>query len=90
MFAQLKGVKILIELHHLRKLYRNVVNNSMIIQGRKKKLFGWQAIYLAQKAKQLPLCSKHYKMLHSNTLKKSDICESFLVNTKKLVGNFLL
>lgn len=71
-----------IELHHVRKLYRDVVNNTTIVQGRKKKQFGWQAIYSAQQAKQLPLCSKHHKMLHSNTLKKSDLCESFLVNTK--------
>lgn len=71
-----------IELHHLRNLYRDVSNNITIIQGRKKKLYGWQAIYSAQKAKQLPLCSKHHKMLHSNKLKISDICESFLVNIK--------
>ena len=71
-----------IELHHLRNLYRDVSNNITIIQGSKKKLYGWQAIYSSQKAKQLPLCSEHHKMLHFNKLRKSDIDESFLVNTK--------
>jgi hypothetical protein len=30
----------------------------------------WEAIFSAQKAKQLPLCKEHHKMLHANKLNK--------------------
>jgi group II intron reverse transcriptase/maturase len=71
-----------IQMHHVRYLYRDVSKNVTITQGRKKKLKGWEAISSSQKAKQLPLCDEHHRLIHKNKLNKDMIDESFLINTK--------
>jgi group II intron reverse transcriptase/maturase len=69
-----------IEIHHVRNLHRSISGNTIIIQGQKKKLKGWEATFSAQKAKQLPLCSEHHKMLHANKLNKNTIDKNYLIN----------
>ena len=71
-----------IQIHHVRNLYRDVLEGIVTIQGRKKKLKDWKAILSAQKAKQLPLCSKHHKLLHDNKLNKDMIDNSYLIINK--------
>lgn len=69
-----------IEIHHVRYLRRSTSGNTIIIQGQKKKLKGWEAISSAQKAKQLPLCTEHHKMIHANKLNKNMINKNYLIN----------
>ena len=69
-----------IQIHHVRDLYRSDLQNVTVIQGRKKKLKGWMAISAAQKAKQLPLCVDHHRLLHDNKLDKKMIDECYLIN----------
>jgi hypothetical protein len=69
-----------IEIHHVRNLHRSISGNTIIIQGQKKKLKGWEATFSAQKAKQLPLCSEHHKMLHANKLNKNTKDKNYLIN----------
>jgi|JI81AbrownRNA_FD_contig_111_571853_length_2406_multi_4_loop_1 hypothetical protein len=37
-------------------------------------------MFSAQKAKQLPLCKEHHKMLHANKLNKNTIDKNYLIN----------
>ena len=63
-----------IEVHHMRKLYRNVdKNNRAIIKNKSKKLSGLRAIESALNRKQMPFCRKHHLDWHNGNLSKSDI-----------------
>jgi hypothetical protein len=67
-----------IEVHHVRKLYRNVdKNNQIIIKGRGKTLRGTKAIGSGLNRKQIPLCSKHHKDWHQGILNKSHFKEKW-------------
>lgn len=69
-----------IQVHHVRHLQRDSLDGSMILQGRRKKLQGWKAMFSTQKAKQLPLCSKHHKMLYDEKLNKDQIDKTYMIN----------
>lgn len=49
-----------IEVHHVRKLFRNTYNGITVVKGKGVKLKGIQAIESALKRKQVPLCNKHH------------------------------
>ena len=67
-----------IEVHHIRKLHRNIdKNNQIIIKGRAKTLRGTKAIDSGLNRKQIPLCSKHHKNWHSGLLNKSHLKEEW-------------
>ena len=68
-----------VQIHHIRHLQRNGSQNVTILQGRKKKLKSWEAIYAAQKVKQLPLCGKHHNLLHQGKLDIDLIDKSYLI-----------
>lgn len=76
------GNKDNIQIHHTRYLQRNISQNFTIVQGRRKKLKGWEAMFAAQKAKQLPLCAKHHKLIHENKISLDLIDERYLINNK--------
>ena len=68
-----------IELHYVHSLKKSFTGNTIIVKGRVKKLKGWSAISAAQKAKQLPFCSEHYKLLHKGLISKQQI-DDFYIN----------
>jgi hypothetical protein len=60
-----------IEIHHVKRLHREIDENGMvIIKGRSKKLRGWKAVEAGLKRKQVPLCRKHHKELHQNKINR--------------------
>ena len=69
-----------IEIHHVRYLKRKNSQNISILQGQKKKLKGWEALSAGQKAKQLPLCRKHHKLLHQGEINRDLIDEFYMIN----------
>lgn len=67
-----------IEVHHVRKLYRNVdKTGKIVIQGKAKKLSSRLAIESTLKRKQIPLCPKHHKDWHNGILSKTDLDEQW-------------
>jgi group II intron reverse transcriptase/maturase len=57
------------EIHHMKQLYRNIDNKSIIIsKGKAKKLRGALAYESALKRKQIPLCSYHHKAWHNKKI----------------------
>ena len=68
-----------IEVHHMRKLHRNVdKNNRAIIKNKSKKLSGLRAIESALNRKQIPFCSKHHDDWHNGNLSKYDLKDEWL------------
>jgi hypothetical protein len=63
-----------IEIHHVKRLHREIDENGMvIIKGRGKKLRGWRAIEAGLKRKQVPLCRKHHTELHKGIINIDDL-----------------
>ena len=69
-----------IEIHHVRHLKRKDSQNFITLQGQKKRLKGWEALSAGQKAKQLPLCRKHHKLLHQGKISIDLIDESYMIS----------
>lgn len=68
-----------IEVHHIRKLFRNVDRSGkVVVQGRAKKLSGRLAMESSLKRKQIPLCPKHHKDWHEEIISKTDLDEQWL------------
>lgn len=62
------------EIHHIKQLYRNIHDKSIIIsKGKAKKLKGALAYESALKRKQIPLCSKHHRAWHDKKIGLNDI-----------------
>lgn len=69
-----------IEIHHVRNLHRADSNKVVVIEGKRKKLKGWEALLSAQRAKQLPLCSEHHKLIHTNNFDNWVFDPDFFLN----------
>jgi hypothetical protein len=68
-----------IEVHHIRKLYRNVdKNNRVIVKNKSRKISGLRAIESSLKRKQIPLCPKHHRDWHNGNLSKSDLKDEWV------------
>lgn len=68
-----------IEVHHVRKLFRNIDRTGkIIIQGRVKKLSGQLATESALKKKQIPLCFRHHKDWHNGIISNTDLDEPWV------------
>jgi group II intron reverse transcriptase/maturase len=68
-----------IEVHHIRKLFRNVDRSGrVIIQGKANKLSGRLAMESSLKRKQIPLCPRHHKDWHKEIISKIDLNEQWL------------
>lgn len=62
------------EIHHIKQLYRNMDDKSIIIsKGKAKKLKGALAYESAFKRKQIPLCSYHHRAWHDKKIGLNDI-----------------
>ena len=65
-----------IEVHHVRKLFRNIdKTGNVVVQGKVKKLSGRIAIESALKRKQIPFCPKHHKDWHREIISNIDLKE---------------
>ena len=65
-----------IEVHHVRKLFRNVdQTGKVVIQGKVKKLSNRLGAESALKRKQIPLCPKHHKDWHKGIISNIDLEE---------------
>lgn len=63
-----------IEVHHVRKLFRNIdKTGKVVVQGKVKKLSGRLAIESALKRKQIPFCPKHHKDWHKRIISNTDL-----------------
>jgi hypothetical protein len=67
-----------ITLYHVHSLKRSFTGNSIIVKGRSMNLKGWNVISAAQKAKQLPFCSEHYKFLQKGLISKQQIDDFYI------------
>jgi hypothetical protein len=68
-----------IEVHHIRKLYRNIDRfGRVVVKGKIKKLSGCSVIESSLKRKQIPLCPKHHKNWHNNMISKSELKDEWL------------
>jgi len=68
-----------IEVHHVRKLFRNIDRTGkVVVQGKAKKLSGRLAIESALKRKQIPLCPKHHKDWHKGIISNIDLDEPWV------------
>lgn len=63
-----------IEIHHMRRLYRETDENGyLIIKGKSRRLRGKKAFESGLTRKQIPLCRNHHKDLHKNLIKMEDL-----------------
>jgi len=63
-----------IEIHHMRRLYKEIDENGyIIIKGKSRKLKGKKAFESGLTRKQIPLCRNHHKDLHKNIIKIEDL-----------------
>lgn len=61
------------EIHHIKQLYRNIDDKSIIIsKGNAKKLKGALAYESALKRKQIPFCSYHHRAWHDKKIGLND------------------
>jgi group II intron reverse transcriptase/maturase len=68
-----------IEVHHVRKLFRNIdKTGKVIVQGKAKKLSGRLVIESALKRKQIPFCPKHHKDWHKGVISNIDLDEPWV------------
>lgn len=68
-----------IEVHHVRKLFRNVdKTGKVVIQGKAKKLSGRLGVESALKRKQIPFCRKHHKDWHKGIISNVDLEEPWV------------
>ena len=58
-----------LEIHHIRKLYRNIDYNNLVIQkGKTKRLNSRDIFKSGLKRKQVVLCRRHHQAWHRGTL----------------------
>ena len=68
-----------IEVHHVRKLFRNVdKTGKVIIQGKAKKLSCRLGVESALKRKQVPFCPKHHKDWHKGIISNINLEEPWV------------
>ena len=68
-----------IELHHARRLFRNIDKTGrVVVQGKVKKLSGRIAVESGLKRKQTPFCTKHHQDFHKGIISKKDLDEQWV------------
>ena len=67
-----------IEVHHIRKLFRNIDKTGrVVVQGKVKKLSGRLAVESGLKRKQIPFCTKHHQDWHKGIISSKDLDEQW-------------